>query len=218
MRIFAEKVHLHVDSIIEGQLTLAATDQETLFGVTMPDAAWLLCIVIIFNMLLVSLFWKEIVASVFDPDHAQLQGIKPQLMHQVIMIMTAVTTIAAFEAVGSILVVALMVIPPATAMMLSNRLIPIICISIILGVSAAFIGHVLAVMLPGPLSHMLLDNDMAQRVSDSSSAGMIAVVNGVLFFAVALVRHYILKKWKNRSKTNQPADMGTGICHHNLQQ
>ena len=197
MRVLAEKVHLHMDSVIEGQLTLAATEQETYAGLTLPRAAWLLLGVLVLNVLMVILFWKELVASVFDPDHAKLQGLRPHILHQVLMVMTAVTTIAAFEAVGSILVVAMMVVPAATAILICHRLLPIILIAIGLGVGASIAGHVLAVVLPGPLSRLLLGDEAAGQVGDSSSAGMIAVVNGVILLVVASIqqtRRYLRRR------------------------
>lgn len=204
MRLLAEKAHLHADCIIEGQLTLAATEQSTYLGITLPHAAWLLATVMVINLVIIGVFWKEIIASVFDHDHAQLQGLRPQLLQHLIMIMTATTTVAAFEAVGSILVVAMMVIPAATAILLSHRLMIILILAVALGIAAAFIGHILAVILPGPLSRLVLGEPLATRVSDSSSAGMIAVVNGVILFSVIGLQ-YLLRR-RHWSALNKPPD------------
>ena len=198
LRVFADKVHLHAETIIEGQLTLAATDQVTYFGIEMPRSAWLLAAVLMGNILVVMSFWKEIIAAIFDPDNAKLQGLKPQLLHQLVMVMTAVTTIAAFEAVGSILVVAMMVIPAATALLIAKRLTAIMCIAVGIGILASILGHILAVISPGPIATLFLNEKMAARVTDTSSAGMIAVVNGLILFAVAIMS-YFWQKFRRKS-------------------
>ncbi|MEM8882956.1 MAG: metal ABC transporter permease [Planctomycetota bacterium] len=187
LRTFADRVHLHADCIIEGQLTLAAARKATFLGIELPRAAWLLLTVIGVNGVLLAIFWRPIVASVLDPDHARLNGMRPEWMQQLLMVMTAVTTIAAFEAVGSILVIALIVVPVATAILLSDRLIVVFGLALAIGVLCAVLGHVLAVVVPGPLTTALLGSDLGGRVDDTSSAGAIAVTYGIVFLLTALL-------------------------------
>lgn len=203
LRTFAEGVHLHAECVIEGQLTLAATDQATILGLTLPRAAWLLLAVACGNAAVLALLWRPMVASVFDPDHARLQGLRPELMHQLLMVMTAITTIAAFEAVGSILVVALMVVPVATAMLMADRLPAILALAASIGVLCSLLGHVLAVVLPAPLVSLLLPARLGERVSDTSSAGMIAATQGLAFAIAALVlsRHSVFRRWWRRGRS-----------------
>ncbi len=207
LRVFAEGVHLHADCVIEGRLTLAATDQVTYFGIHMPRSAWLLLLVALGNALVLTLFWRPLVASVFDPDHARLQGLRPEWMHQLLMVMTAVTTIAAFEAVGSILVVALMVIPVVTAMLLVHRLGMVLGLAIGIGVVSSVVGHVFAVVLPGPFARALLGPEVGARVSDTSSAGMIALTQGGLLAVVVLAasRDSVLRRRLRQRRTQDPA-------------
>jgi len=77
LRLTADHVHLHTDCVIEGQLTVAATDVQTWIGLTLPRSAWLLLGVLALDLAFVGLFWKELVLSVFDPDQAKLQGAAP---------------------------------------------------------------------------------------------------------------------------------------------
>ncbi|MCR9243887.1 MAG: metal ABC transporter permease [bacterium] len=206
LRVFADGVHLHADCVIEGQLTLAATDRVEWLGLTLPRAAWLLLGVIAINATVLAVCWRPMVASVFDPDHARLQGLHPQRMHQLLMVMTAATTIAAFEAVGSILVVALFVIPAATALLLADRLVTILVLAIAIGVFSAFAGHVFAVVLPGPIAIAVLGDELGGRVTDTSSAGMIAVTQGLVFAAAALAlgRDSLLRRRLRRRAVSRP--------------
>ncbi|MEO0480903.1 MAG: metal ABC transporter permease [Planctomycetota bacterium] len=186
LRMLAEGIHLHADCVIEGRMTLAATDTVRFAGLRLPTVSWLLIAVVAMNAIAMLVFWRPLVASVFDPDHARLQGLRPEWMHQGLMGLTAITTVAAFEAVGSILVVALMVIPGATAVLLATRLPVVLALAVFLGISGSAVGHVLAVVLPRPMAQLTLGQELGDRVSDTSSAGMIAVVLGLQFLIAAL--------------------------------
>ena len=70
------------------------------------------------NLAVIVLLWKELKLSSFDPALATSMGFSATLMHYLLMALVAVTTVASFEAVGSILVVAMLIVPPATAHLL----------------------------------------------------------------------------------------------------
>ena len=100
------------------------------------------------------------------------------------MAIVSVTAVGAFESVGSILVVALMITPPAAAYLLTNRLSHMLIISALLGILAAVLGYALA--------HWL----------DASISGAMATMSGVIFLLVlifapekGLLAKWILKKW-----------------------
>ena len=85
----------------------------------------------------------------FDPDVAHSQGIRPGLVQQLLMIMVAVTCVAVFQSVGSILVISLLVAPAAAARLLTDRLSAMVGISIGIGTTIAVLGVVVALSLPG---------------------------------------------------------------------
>ncbi len=90
--------------------------------------------------------------------------------------MVAITTVAAFETVGSILVIAMLIVPPATAYLLTERLSVMILLSLALATVTGLVGHVAAITVPSWLGY-----------SDTSTAGMMAATAGVLFLVVMVI-------------------------------
>jgi manganese/zinc/iron transport system permease protein len=66
--------------------------------------------------------FKELRIAAFDPALATTQGFNATLMHYLLMVFVAAATVASFEAVGSILVIAMLVCPAATARLMTDRL------------------------------------------------------------------------------------------------
>jgi manganese/zinc/iron transport system permease protein len=85
----------------------------------------------------VALLFKELRLAAFDAELATAQGFSAPALHGALMIVVAVATVASFEAVGSILVIAMLVCPAASARLLTDRLRPQIIVSVIIAVAAA---------------------------------------------------------------------------------
>ena len=163
----ASKVDLDPGCVLYGALESVAFDNPT-GGV--PRVIWVLGIIYLVNVAAVSLLYKEFKISAFDPALATTMGINAALMHYLLMILVAATTVACFEAVGSILVVAMLVVPAATAYLLTQRLGTMLLVSQVLAVACGVLGHVLALAVPRALG--------LQAVS---TAGSMATVAGLLF-------------------------------------
>ena len=111
----------------------------------------------------VLLFYKELKLSTFDAVAASLMGFMPALLHYLIMTLVSITAVAAFDSVGSILVVAFMIGPPSAAFLLTDKLKNMLAISCTLGILAAVSGY------------------LAANALDVSIAGSIAAAIGVVF-------------------------------------
>jgi manganese/zinc/iron transport system permease protein len=116
------------------------------------------------------LFYKEFKLSSFDPDLADTLGYSSQFLHYLLMTLVAVTTVAAFESVGSIIVIAMLIVPPATALLLTHRLLPLLFLSAAAAVLAAVTGHLGALVVPGWFGF-----------ESTTSSGMIALASGIIF-------------------------------------
>jgi manganese/zinc/iron transport system permease protein len=175
IRQAADHVDLDPGCVLYGNL--AQIPLDALDGTT-PRAAVNLGVVCALNVVFVALFYKELKICAFDPALATTLGINASLMHYLLMIMVALTAVAAFEAVGSILVIAMLIVPPATAHLLTDRLGVMLALSVILASLSAVVGHVMAFLGPGwvGLDPMLSVN----------TAGMMAVVTGGLFIIALL--------------------------------
>jgi len=130
-------------------------------------------------------FFKELRIVCFDSALATTMGINANLIHYLLMTLVAVTTVAAFEAVGSIIVIAMLIVPPAAAHLLTDRLDVMVILSALFAVVTAVLGHVSALTVP-----------VWFGFTDTSTSGMMAVMAGLLFVVVAFCapRYGILVK------------------------
>jgi len=174
MRQAIDHVDIDPDCVLNGAIEFAWFDQNP-DGWGIPRGAIVNGVMFIVNIIILFLFYKEFKITSFDPSLAKSQGLNPAFMHYLLMTMTAATAVAAFETVGSILVVAMFIVPPATAYLLTDRYGIFIFLSLIVAIVAAILGHVSAITVPTWFGF-----------SGTTTAGAMAVAAGVLF-AVAWV-------------------------------
>ncbi|MCG8648314.1 MAG: metal ABC transporter permease, partial [Pirellulales bacterium] len=145
----ADKVHLDPNCVLFGAIEPTPLDTILVMGREIPRAVITLGIVATINLAFVILFFKELMISSFDPALATTTGINATLMHYSLMVVVAVTAVACFESVGSVLAVAMFVVPPATAYLLTDRLSIMIGLSVIVAIASAVLGHLSAIVVPG---------------------------------------------------------------------
>ncbi len=165
----ANDVHLDVDAVLLGELAFAPFDRLIVSGVDIgPKSLWIIGTILIITIVLLIAFFKELKISTFDKGLAASLGFSPAIMHYGLMSVSSVTTVGAFDAVGAILVVALMIAPAATAYLLTTDLKKMLGLSIGFGVLSAISGYWFA--------HWL----------DASIAGSITTMLGLIFLLVYL--------------------------------
>lgn len=167
---YAGQVDLDQDCVLYGEIAYVPldvwiTDAGTNLG---PRTVWILGGVFLGVLALVWTAYKELYVTTFDPQFAATLGISTALWHYVLMGAVSLTTIASFEAVGAILVVAFLIVPPATAYLLTDKFPTMLMLSAAVGIVSALGGYYLAAWING------------------SIAGAMAVVAGVQF-AIALL-------------------------------
>ncbi len=166
---FARNVHLDVDMVLLGEITFAPFNRLIIAGVDYgPYAIWTMGVILFINALLFYLFYKELALVTFDYNLARVLGFSPGFIYYGLMVMTSITAVGAFDVVGSIVVVALMITPPATAYLLTNRLLSMVFASVIISIFSAISGYWLA------------------YIADVSIAGSIATMTGMFFMAALL--------------------------------
>lgn len=171
-RLLADNVHIEPSHVLMGNLETAIFDY-TLSDTTAPEAFWRALITVVINAGFVLLFFKELTYATFDARHAETVEARPQLMYYLLMTLSALTCVIAFEAVGSILVVAMMIIPPAIASFFTKKLKTLIALALVNGVLACFLGHLLSVTLFGKIAEKVFD---LESVGSTNTAGGITVV------------------------------------------
>lgn len=166
---YANDVHLDIDAVLLGELAFTPFDRiyygETDLG---PRSLWVIGTILLITISLLLLFFKELKISTFDAGIATSLGFSPAVIHYGLMSVASVTSVGAFDAVGAILVVALMIAPPASAYLLTTNLKKMIALACFFGVLSAISGYWVA--------HIL----------DASIAGSIATMLGLVFLIVYL--------------------------------
>jgi len=175
IRLVADDVHIDPDCVLFGVLEAAVLERVP--GTVIPMPALVNGVMLLVNLLLTMLFFKELRIAAFDPALATSLGIPARVIHYGLMVVTAMTVVAAFESVGSILVIGLLIIPSATAMLLSHRLRRVLGLSLVIAAASAILGHVLARTAPP----MIFSRIGFPEVQDAGTAGMMAVTAGLLF-------------------------------------
>ncbi len=166
---YANDVHLDVDAVLLGELAFSPFDRiyfgETDMG---PRSLWVIGTILIITLTLLFLFFKELKISTFDAGIATSLGFSPAIIHYGLMSVASVTSVGAFDAVGAILVVALMIAPPASAYLLTTDLKKMISLACFFGVLSAISGYWVA------------------NILDASIAGSIATMLGIVFLIIYL--------------------------------
>lgn len=122
------------------------------------------------------LFWRPLKISSFDEGFALTIGMRSRALGFALVVVSAIAAVAAFDAVGSIIVIAMFICPPAAARLMTNRLETQLWWSVLFATLAAVLGYVLAGY--GPL--------WLGFSSSVSAAGMIATVSGVILGLAAV--------------------------------
>jgi manganese/zinc/iron transport system permease protein len=168
--VFAGKVDLDQDCVLYGEiayvpLDLMITDNGMVLG---PRALYVVGSILLLILIFIVVGYKELFITTFDPAYASAIGVSTVVWHYLLMGAVSVTTVASFEIVGAILVVALLIAPAATAYLFTDNFKSMLVIACVVGVLSSITGYHLAVWV------------------DGSIAGSVATMTGV-FFALALL-------------------------------
>lgn len=193
-------VHLDADAILYGEIAFAPFDRLIVGGYDLGAQPLLVLVALtVVNATLLLLFFKELKLATFDPGLAAALGFSPVVIHYGLMAAVSATTVGGFAAVGAILVVALMIVPAATAYLLTDRLGWMVAIAVTIGGGSGVIGYQIAWAL------------------DVSISGMIAVVMGVAFALAAAFSpsHGIVARVIRRRRQRQQFAADVLLLHLN---
>jgi len=149
INVFASKVHLDAECVLYGELSnLALAD----YSLGMPAPVLVMGGVAVIVAVLIVLFYKELLITSFDALLAGSQGFAPGKMHLALMAALSIVIVAAFESVGAILVIAMLILPGATAQLLSTRLPVCLALSVLHAALSAVGGLHLSLILGCPMA------------------------------------------------------------------
>ncbi len=198
----ASGVHLDVDAVLLGELAFAPFNRLVVGGADLGAVAlWTMGAVLAVELAGLALFYKELQLSTFDAGLAAALGLAPAAVHYGLMTVVSLAAVGAFDAVGSVLVVALMVAPPAAAYLLTDRLPVMLALSVGIAAGSALAGY------------------WAARGLDTTIAGAMAVAAGLAFalaFAFAPERGLVASaRRRARQRKEFAASMlAVHLLHH----
>ncbi len=165
---------------------------DTIFFGSTAGMSWGSVIIIggvtLATLLVVVAFYRQLLASSFDPGFARSIGIPERLVHHAQMLMLAFSVVVAVQAVGVVLVSAMLIIPPSTAYLLTDRMHRVVVVSCLVGMVAAVLGAFCSFLDP------------------RLPTGPFIVLAGGFFFAAAFFfapRHGVVKRWLHQRRLRE---------------
>jgi manganese/zinc/iron transport system permease protein len=188
-----------------------------------PKSITVMTLITLLTLAFVLVFFKELKLSTFDPALAAALGFRPGVLHYALMVTISLVAVGAFEAVGSILVIAFFIIPPAAAYILTDNLSRMLVISSLIGAAGAYFGYDLArgsvlglfqvdAVLRG--LNRAFDLKLAETWNSSISASMVLMM--FLFFFAAWVlspKYGLLSTWLRRQNQEKNFDIQVILAH-----
>lgn len=178
--LLGRNVDLDLECVLHGRLGLLLEDDRVaLFGLMIPEPVLVMAGVALATQLLLVLFFRVMMLSSFDADLAASYGYRPAVIHYGMMFVVSFIVVAAFQAVGAILVIALLILPGAAAYLCTHHLKVMLVIA---GLHALFSA------VGGLYLHVWFNSNMAASV---------VVCGGVFFLLVWLLGPVdgVLWKW-----------------------
>ena len=166
---FASRVDIDPGCVLYGILELVPFDTVPILWLEVPRALVAALVVLVILVVAMVVVWKELVFTAFDPAAARAAGLPVGLVSAGLLVATSLATVASFEAVGAILVVAMLAVPAAAAELLVRRFHLVIVVAVTLGIVGSVVGY------------------LAAWRWNTNAAGMIAVVLGIEYVVAALV-------------------------------
>lgn len=184
---FTDQVDIDADCVLFGEISLVPFHTYTVMGMEIGtkalwDNIFILLVIIAFTIMM----YRPLLITSFNEEYGQSIGIGVKNIRLFLMVLVSLTTVFAFESVGAILVVAFLVIPPATAFLISKRLHHMLGITVFLALASSVGGFYLADQI------------------DGSIAGSMSVVAGLLFIGVVLGKQFYKKFQRRTFSPHQP--------------
>lgn len=168
INVYLRNVHIDIDTVLLGEIAFVWLDTYQIGTLEIPRALLNMAVVTLTNLLFVLFLYKELKLATFDEGLARALGFSPLLLSYGLLSLTSVTAVAAFDAVGSILFIAFVIVPPAAAYLLTDRLWRMLVYGALIAVASSVSGYFIAMSL------------------NVSIGGMMATMTGV-FFLLAFV-------------------------------
>ena len=185
---FAENIDLDQECVLYGEIAYVPLNTILIAGFELPKAIVMLAIVLLLILAVIFYFYKEWVITTFDAPYAASIGMSTVLWNYILMSMVSFTTVASFESVGAILVVAFLVVPASAAYLITDSLPKTLLFAVIFGILSSVIGYYTAYAL------------------DVSISGAMAAAAGAIF-TICFMLHLISKYVRSSPSIIKPEEL-----------
>jgi manganese/zinc/iron transport system permease protein len=192
INLYASKVDLDQECVLFGEIGFVSGEEPVqLLGINLgPLPVVRMAVVTLATILLIVFFYKELLVSSFDPGLAISLGINATLMHYALMSVLSIVVVSAFESVGAVLVIGMLILPGATASLLAHRLPVVLFLTVVHAALSSILGLHLSLWL-------------------NSSIAPAVVVAGTFLFCLAWVfgpTDGLVRRWSKPARGEAPPE------------
>lgn len=197
INLYARDVHIDQHTVLLGEIGFVWLDTVAIADLPVPRSLLWMSAMTLVNLLFIVLFFKELKLATFDPALAKALGFAPGLLFYALLMLTSSTAVAAFDAVGVILFIAFVIVPPSAAYLLTDRLWLMLVIGAAISIASSVLGYWLAVLW------------------NVSIGGMMATMTGLfLMLALLLGPRYGMAAQLIRRRAQARANEGRTLAVH----
>jgi manganese/zinc/iron transport system permease protein len=176
LSVYASEIDLDPDCALYGEIAFAPFRTITFLGRDIgPESFWMLLLTTLLNVCFIFFGYRALKTVSFDSQLAEVLGFNVKFWHYALMMFVSLTTVTAFDAVGAILVVAMLVIPPNTALLISKTVPQMIAWSLVFAILSSIGGYKLA------------------EYFDASIGASIVCTSGILLMLIILIIKILLR-------------------------
>jgi manganese/zinc/iron transport system permease protein len=187
INVYARDVHLDTDAVLLGEIGFAWLDVVRVGPLELARSLVTMLVITLVNLAFVVFLYKELKLATFDGMLATALGFRPGLVGYALLALVSVTAVGAFDAVGAILFVAFVIVPPTAAYLVTDRLWRMLVLGCLVAVGSSVGGYALAVAY------------------DVSIGGAMASATGAfLLLALIVGKHGIVARALRRRAPRQP--------------
>jgi manganese/zinc/iron transport system permease protein len=146
---YAGEADIDADCVLHGEIAFVPLQTSSFLGLGVPSPVWTLLGLLALVQLVFWIGYKGWLITSFNGEYAKSIGIKTAVWHYTLMAATSVATVVSFESVGAILVIAFLVVPAATAYLITDNLKRMTLYILLQGLLSAVLGYFLSEWVGG---------------------------------------------------------------------
>lgn len=166
--VFAKNIHLDMDAVLMGEVIMVPLNRMDFLGHSVPKAVVHIGGLFLLNIIFVVVCFKELKITTFDHEYAKIAGFSSTVLFYILMTLTSLTTVVAFDAVGAILAISFLITPAASAYLICKDLKKMMLVACLYSTINSVIGYMIAIHY------------------NVSMSGMTAFIAGITFILTVL--------------------------------